>query len=141
MKINIINNRKQVDFAFDRASDKALYTIGMMAESHAKQNLTDNGSVDTGLLRNSVTFARDGQKANAESYTANKGGKSGSYSGTAPTAGRNEKVVYIGTNVEYAPHVELGTVHSQAKPYLRPAAENHANEYKEVLKKELGNAE
>lgn len=29
--------------------------------------------------------------------------------------------VKIGTNVEYAPHVELGTSRARAQPFLRPA--------------------
>lgn len=29
----------------------------------------------------------------------------------------------VGTDVEYAPHVELGTVHMAAQPFLRPALE------------------
>ena len=29
--------------------------------------------------------------------------------------------VVIGTNVEYAPYVEFGTLHQRARPYLRPA--------------------
>lgn len=27
----------------------------------------------------------------------------------------------VGTNVDYAPHVEFGTIHNRAQPYLRPA--------------------
>lgn len=61
--------------------------------------------VDTGRLRNSITHeVRIGEKA-----------------------------VYIGTNVEYAPYVELGTTRMAARPYLRPAAENHESEYKQFL--------
>ena len=45
--------------------------------------------------------------------------------------GENTEV--IGTNVEYAPFVELGTVKMAARPYLRPAAEGHAAEYRQVI--------
>lgn len=31
----------------------------------------------------------------------------------------------VGTNVEYAEHVEYGTRHMQAQPYLRPAIDNN----------------
>lgn len=48
-----------------------------------------------------------------------------------------EKAVYIGTNVEYAPYVELGTSKMAAQPYLRPAANEHGGEYRQVLKSEL----
>lgn len=65
--------------------------------------------VDTGRLRNSITY----QVSNAE------------------------KSVYIGTNVEYAPYVELGTDRQKAHPYLRPAAHNHGEEYRKILRKNL----
>lgn len=51
-----------------------------------------------------------------------------------------EKAVYIGTNVEYAPYVELGTSKQKAQPYLRPAATEHVNQYRQVLKNTLGGA-
>lgn len=67
----------------------------------------DDCPVDTGRLRNSISHARDDTSA------------------------------YIGTNVEYAPYVELGTSRMKARPYLRPAAEEHADEYKEIVKAAL----
>lgn len=66
--------------------------------------------VDTGNLRGSITYEVD--------------------------AGDN--AVYIGTNVEYAPYVELGTSHQKAQPFLRPAASEHSAQYRKVLKKALG---
>ena len=62
--------------------------------------------VDTGRLRNSITHARF-----------------------------DENTEVIGTNVEYAPYVELGTYKQAPKPYLRPAAENHTGEYKAIIQK------
>lgn len=46
--------------------------------------------------------------------------------------------VYIGTNVEYAPYVELGTSRQKAQPFLRPAASEHGAQYRQVLEKALG---
>ena len=68
--------------------------------------------VDTGNLRGSITHEVDA----------------------------GEKAVYIGTNVEYAPYVELGTSRQKAQPYLRPAATEHGNQYRQVLKNALGGA-
>ncbi len=61
--------------------------------------------VDTGNLRNSITHTTD------------------------------EDSAYIGTNVEYAPYVELGTSRQKAQPFLRPAATDHTSEYKTILEK------
>lgn len=43
----------------------------------------------------------------------------------------------IGTNVEYAPYVELGTSKRKAKPYLAPAIQNHLDEYRRIIESEL----
>lgn len=65
--------------------------------------------VDTGRLRNSISHAVD----------------------------EREKAVYIGTNVEYAPYVELGTSRTKAQPFLKPAATNHTEEYKALITQHL----
>lgn len=67
--------------------------------------------VDTGNLRNSIT------------HTVDDG----------------EPAAYIGTNVEYAPYVCLGTIHMAAQPFLKPAVADHANEYRKIIENELKN--
>lgn len=67
--------------------------------------------VDTGNLRNSIT-----------NEVATK-----------------ENAVYIGTNVEDAPYVELGTSRSRAQPFLKPAATEHATVYKRIAEEEMKN--
>lgn len=76
----------------------------------------------------------------AENYAAKKcpvdtGNLLGSITYEVDTA---DNAVYIGTNVEYAPYVELGTSRQKAQPFLRPAASEHGAQYREVLKKALG---
>ena len=63
--------------------------------------------VQTGRLRNSITHEVDG------------------------------KEVFIGSNVEYAPHVEYGTIHQKAQPYLIPAATEHSSTYKQIITDEF----
>ena len=58
--------------------------------------------VDTGRLRNSISHAVDGEAA------------------------------YIGTNVEYAPYLELGTKKITAHHYLKRAVTEHKDEYKNL---------
>lgn len=67
--------------------------------------------VDTGRLRNSITHAQ--------------------YS---------EDTEVVGSNVDYAPYVELGTHKQKAQPFLRPAAENHRAEYKAIIQNCMKNA-
>lgn len=136
MSVTINDNTDEVLKQLDNALERALTRIGLQAEGYAKKELTKNGNVDTGLLRNSITFAISGESANTSSYKADRGDGSGSYSGTAPND--KDKSVYIGTNVEYGDYVELGTSQSKAYPYLKPAATEHSDVYKRIMNEELG---
>lgn len=76
----------------------------------------------------------------AENYAAKKcpadtGNLRGSITYEVDTA---DNAVYIGTDVEYAPYVELGTSRQEAQPFLRPAASEHGAQYRRVLRKALG---
>lgn len=112
---------------------KALTMCGMVIERAAKQL----APADTGLLRNSITWALAGKKPAAKSYKANKPKngviQTGEYSGTAPDD--DELSVYVGTNVEYAPYVELGTSKQEAQPFLKPAAADSKNALKQCFEK------
>ena len=66
--------------------------------------------VDTGRLRNSISHATDDEAA------------------------------YIGTNVEYAPYVELGARGRQGKHMLQRAATEHADEYKQIMEDAMKHA-
>lgn len=108
MKIEMeVDNSELIISEKDEAVIRALTTIGMLAEGYAKKALTDQKAVDTGRLRNSVSWAI------------------------------LDDSVYIGTNVEYAPYVELGTSKMAARPYLRPAVTDHVNKYKAVIRNEM----
>ena len=124
------DNIKLVQKATEQQILKALEECGMTAERYAKENLTDNGSVNTGNLRNSMTYQT------------------------------KKREVLIGSAVEYAPYVELGTgIYAESgggrqtpwvyvdengvghythgakpKPYLRPAIKDHIDEYNEIIK-------
>ena len=67
--------------------------------------------VDTGNLRNSITHEVDD----------------------------GEPAAYVGTNVEYAPYQELGTIHMKAQPFLKPAVADHANEFRKIFENEMKN--
>ena len=66
--------------------------------------------VDTGRLRNSISHATDDEAA------------------------------YIGTNVEYAPYVELGSRGRDGKHMLQRAATEHTAEYKKLMEDSMKNA-
>ena len=129
MSIEVTSHRIEVIQAKDKAVEKALNVIGLVAERYAKELCP----TDTSRLKNSISHQVD------------------------------DETVYVGTNVEYAPYVEFGTGkfaeggggrptpwsyqddkgnwHTtngmKPQPYLKPAIENHLDEYKQYLKDEL----
>ena len=121
---------------------RGLEAIGLTAEGHAKKKITEAKAVDTGRLRNSITYALAGEEAHIKSYRADKGGKDRetyTYDGTAD--GKKGSGVYIGTNVEYAPGIELGTHRSAgAVHFLQDAVANHTDEYKKLMEDSMKNA-
>lgn len=125
----VLNNLKQQVI-------KALEECGLVAEGEAKLNLTRQGAVDTGDLRNSITHK---VKEEGKEYSC-----------------------YVGTNIEYAPYIELGTgIHydgggrrttwtfkdkkgewhmtngQRARPYLKPAIADNKDKYKKIIEQEL----
>lgn len=120
MSVDFIDNSQEVLAAFDRQTKRGLMAIGETAVGYAKNDTP----VDTGRLRNS------------EDYKVEEDG------------------VYIGTNVEYAPYIELGhsqevgryvpaigkrlvNSHVAGKHFLKNAAANHSDEYKNIMETSL----
>jgi phage gpG-like protein len=66
--------------------------------------------VDTGRLRNSIGHAVE------------------------------DKSAYIGTNVEYAPYIELGARGRKGKHMLQRSATEHTTEYKKLMEESIKNA-
>lgn len=137
MDFSITDNSKQIKEELEKRTIAALTAVGLHAVRRAKEHCT----YDTGLLRNSITFALDGESAAIKQYKADKEKagekKVGEYDGQAPQEGGGERAVFIGTNVEYARYVELGTSRQKPKPFLHPAVTNYMGEYKKIVEKYL----
>lgn len=130
--VEITDNSDAVEEAFEAAIMRGLEKCGLTAEGYAKR-LCDGFKHATGTLHNSITHQVD--------------------TGT--------QTVYIGSNLEYAPYVELGTgkyypggrptpwvyqdahgnwhyTHgNRAQPYLKPAVADHAAQYRAILEDAL----
>ena len=52
----------------------------------------------------------------------------------------DDEAAYIGTNVEYAPYVELGARGRKGKHMLQRAATDHTDEYKRLMEDSMKNA-
>ena len=136
MNIQFTDNSKEVSDNIKAALLRGLETCGLVAEGCAKK-LTP---VDTGLLRNSITYAISGEETAIDTYTDKNGKNKGFYSGTAPEESSDKtKSVYIGTNVEYASMVEIGTLKADAQPFLKPAVNDHQSKYRKIIENELKN--
>ena len=95
----------------EKAIDVALETIGKFAETAAKLNLERSPRrVDTGTLRDSITSTTDGMYA------------------------------YVGTNIEYGPYVEFGTVKMAPNKFLRRAVKENIDEYVRIIENALAHA-
>lgn len=131
MNIEITDNSGLVREEFQAACLRALETCGLVAEGYAKKL----APVDTGNLRNSISHK------------------------VVP----DESSCYIGSNTEYAVYQEMGTgqyiaggrptpwvyqdakgdyhwTHGNpAKPFLKPAVADHAQQYRQIMENELKN--
>ena len=133
------DNSKEYKDLLNQAIRRGLRTIGMRAETHAKENCP----VDTGYARNSITYALSGETADISSYKANRGKngeppKTGEYRGTLGEI--DDNYVVIGSNVEYFPFIEEGARGREAYHTLRKAATDHKDEYKQILTDSIKNA-
>lgn len=129
MSFRTKDNTNEVLDALEDAFERGLEAIGMTAERYAKRDPAM--PVDTGYARNSITYALSGKSPHITSYKADKGDKTGEYSGTMN--GKKGEFVVIGSNVEYFPYIEEGGTNRTARHVLRRAAMEHTEEYKKLM--------
>lgn len=137
-EVTVKDNSRSVKAQIMAKAKRALTIIGAKAESYAKNRCP----VDTGLLRNSITHVVGGETVQPAVYFSDNREKQGTYQGQAPKDNADQITLYVGTNVHYAPYQELG--HNTAKgnfvppnSFLRPAMEDHKDEYLQVLQQDM----
>lgn len=131
--------------AKDQAIERALMIIGGEAETYAKKLCPTGTPESTGIpgyiggtLKNSITFIT--KMKNGETITTPKNG-----SPTVRNHGGDEEEVeseeegtlFLGTNVYYAPYVEMGTSKMTARPFIKPAIADHLEQYQKIMENEL----
>ncbi len=133
IEVKVTSNCREILELLGERVEIALEQCGIRAEELA----VGICPVDTGLLRNSITYALDGQSPKKGAYHAERGDKSGSYGGQMPAERKGVRSVCIGTNVEYAPFVELGSSGRKAQPFLKPAIQDHQSDYAEIIRRNI----
>ena len=139
MSVKFTDNSNQALSELEKVKAKILETIGHKAERYAKklcpvgtEESTGKKGYRGGTLRNSINF-----RVNVTTDT-----------------------LEVGSNVEYAPYVELGTgphfvpppewerfeaekgkgvgrAYVKPRPFIRPAIEDHRDEYQKIAEREL----
>lgn len=108
MEVRLNSNRAEVIAAKNRAVQMALEAIGIQAEAHTVANITADGLVDTGNMRNSISHYAD------------------------------DNTAYIGTPVEYAVYQELGTSRGvKAHHFLKRAITENKAQYQQIIERYL----
>lgn len=109
---------------FEQIAKRALTKIGAMLEDAAVALCP----VRTGRLRGSITYAvqdyQDGVRSEARQSDA-------------VSRPRSSYICHVGTNVEYAPYVEYGTIYHGAQPYLRPAMDRGRKTAQQIFRDEM----
>lgn len=129
-----VDNSDKVLKALQEQIGLGLEAVGLEAQTYAIRDCP----VDTGRLRNSITYAiKDGQGE------PNTQPKEQAEPGDYEVQSEPEKnTMYLGTNVEYASTIEYGDTiqHKNGKAhFLRDAVTTHSKEYEDIIKTALQN--
>ena len=133
MDVQFKDNTQEFLDLFEKAKQRALEDIGEKAAYYA----ANDTPVDTGRARNSIAWATKKQEGDAHTYTDDQGNAYSERIGH----GAEPDSVYIGSNVEYFPVLELGGRGRAGLHILKNAATDHSPEYKAIFEKCMKNAE
>jgi len=121
-------NGEAVKIQGHKATGKTAWELGLIVEGQAKLLCP----IDMGYLAASITVASVSQSTEISTVKPNpgktiKGNAQSAFYNSMPDnfkkidAPNDPNEVLVGTAVEYGPHVEFGTIKSDAQPFLRPA--------------------
>lgn len=127
MDVEIIDNTGKILDEFKDKMSTIMSALGEEGVKHAKEGCP----VDTGRLRNSITYATSKYKGQG-SYADEDGNI---YDDSSASSLPPDGLVVIGTNVEYAQDVELN--HPRNSHFLRNGVINHKDEIEALAKKLL----
>jgi len=110
MSIRIDDHSDEYLKAVNIALEAALEGVGVHIEGESKEELENTPRrIDTGNLRNSITHE----------------------------VAKDEKAVYVGTNVEYALYVHEGTSKMEPNRFLKNAVDRNKDQITDYIKKAM----
>lgn len=131
MKVEIIDNSKEVKKEFEASVLRALEKCGLTAEGYAKKLCP----VDTGNLRNSISHIVDESELSAYVGTNSEYGPYVELgTGKYYPGGRKDPWVFQDAKGNW--HMTHG---QRAQPYLKPSVADHADQYRAIIKDEISN--
>lgn len=122
--VSITDNSEAVNAEMKSRIPVILEACGLQGEKNAKKS----SRVYTGRYRASITHAVSGKGGEVHTYRDDNGKE---FSENIVAVPEEEQAVYIGTNVEYALHLE------QLDHTIKNAIANHLNEYKNIIEEGL----
>ena len=129
VEFNFNSSLPIVQAEFEAKKEKILYMLGLRAEGYAKKACP----ADTGRLRNSISFATSKTTIGGSGPNDPERAPKASPADYIPKGSPAEDEVVIGTNVEYAVYVELGSRGRKGRKFLQRAANGHSDEYKMMI--------
>ena len=132
--IRVENNSQLVISELEKATDRALYAIGVKAVEGSVDAISGrydiDPAVDTGRLRASISFITPTQKGDSGQPKPANAQAGDELTGTA-----EQNTVVVGSNVEYAEYVHDGTSKMAGRPFLREGIDKTKDKMQEQAEK------
>lgn len=132
--IRVENNSQLVISELEKATERALYAIGVKAVEGSVDAISGKydtaPAVDTGRLRASISFITPTQKGDSGQPKPANAQAGDELTGTA-----EQNTVVVGSNVSYSEFVHNGTSKMAGRPFLREGIDKTKNQMQEQAEK------
>ena len=132
--IRVENNSQLVISELEKATERALYAIGVKAVEGSVDAISGrydiDPAVDTGRLRASISFITPTDKGDSGQPKPANAQAGDELTGTA-----EQNTVVVGSNVEYAEYVHDGTSKMAGRPFLREGIDKTKDKMQEQAEK------
>ena len=132
--IRVENNSQLVISELEKATERALYAIGVKAVEGSVDAISGrydiDPAVDTGRLRASISFITPTDKGGSGQLKPANAQAGDELTGTA-----EQNTVVVGSNVSYSEFVHNGTSRMAGRPFLREGIDKTKDQMREQAEK------